>query len=204
MAAHLRHLAHLALDVVDSVLLDRSAVELVEVLSRGSHVDVEHVDLHIRVLVPDQHGVLCRVHTADFGTVGLALAGQIAGAHALDEGHGLGGLVVGEALQMALGGAGRIGQALELQGGDHIRALVVGILVELVQLNGVKAGRYHNGAVLSGNNLVLLLVVDGARRAHLLTDAAFSGLELDAMLTVDHRHVGDGLGEGGVDGASGG
>ena len=112
--------------------------------------------------------------------------------------------MVGKALQMALSGAGRVGQALKLQGGDHVRALIVGILVELVKLYGVKTGGYHDGAVLSGNDLVLLLVVDGARRAYLLADAAFSGLELDAVLTVDHRHIGDGLGEGGVDGASGG
>ena len=69
-----RDLADHALDVVNAVLLDRAAVELVEVLAGGTHVDVEHIHIGVRVLVADEHRVLGGVHAADLGAVLLAAA----------------------------------------------------------------------------------------------------------------------------------
>ena len=48
-----RDLAHHALDVVDAVFFHCAAVELVEVLAGGTHVNVEHIHVRIRVLVPE-------------------------------------------------------------------------------------------------------------------------------------------------------
>ena len=38
-----------ALDVMHAVFLDRSAVELIEVLAGRAHVDIEHIDLRIGI-----------------------------------------------------------------------------------------------------------------------------------------------------------
>ena len=59
-------LAHLTLYVVDAVILHRPAVEFVKILTGRPDVDIEHRHVGIRVLVPDEHGVLGGVHAADF------------------------------------------------------------------------------------------------------------------------------------------
>ena len=64
----------------------------------------------------------------------------------------------------------------------------------------VEAGGHDDGADRFDDQVVLLLVVHGTGAADLLAQAAFAGLELDAVLPVDDRGVGDGLGEGDVDG----
>ena len=197
-----RDLAHLALDVIDAVILHSPAVEFVKILAGSTDIDVKHGHVGIGVLVPDQHGVLGGIHTADLGAVGLAPVVGAAAAHALDEHDLLWRPAVGQALQVALGGAGGIHNPLQLQGGDDILALIVGVLAIPVQLDGIEAGGHHNGAVGFGDDLVVLIVVNGTCLADLGADAAFSGFELDAGLPVDHRHIGNGLGKGRIDGAA--
>ena len=104
---------------------------------------------------------------------------------------------------MPSGGACGIHDPLQLQRGDHVLALVIGILAVLVQFNGVKARGHDDGAVLFGHDLVGLGVVDGSGLAELFADAALAGLHLDAAGRVDDRNVGNGLGEGGIDGGAG-
>ena len=123
------HLPHLALDVVDAILLHRPAVELVESLAWRPDVDVKHIHFGVRVLFPAEHGVLGGVHAADFGAIGLAPAVSVTpGTHALDEYQGMGMLSVGGAQEGPACGTGGIHQPLQLQGGDHIGALAIGVL----------------------------------------------------------------------------
>ncbi len=68
------------------------------------------------------------------------------------------------------------------------------------RMNGLEAGGHHDGAVFPLDKLVFLLVVDGARGAHLFAQAALAGLELNA-LRGRHRHVGNGLSKGDINGA---
>ncbi len=63
-----------------------------------------------------------------------------------------------------------------------------------------EAGGNDDGADVLDDQLVFLVVVDGAGAADLLADAALAGLEVGAVLPVDDRRVGDRLGEGDVDG----
>ena len=58
-------LADRALDVMHVVLLHRPAIELVEELARRADVDVEDVDVGIRIMILRQDRVLRRVHAAD-------------------------------------------------------------------------------------------------------------------------------------------
>ena len=102
--------------------------------------------------------------------------------------------------QGAPGGAGGIHQPLKLQGGDHVRALLVGILPEFLQGDGLEAGSGHNGAVLPLLQPVGLLVVDGPGGTHLGAYPAFAGVQLGAVGRVDGGNLGHRLGKGDVNG----
>ena len=143
------------------------------------------------------------IHAADFGAIGLTPPVAAPAADALNEYDLLGRFAVGQPLQVPLGGTGGVHQPLQLQGGNHILALLIGIFAVLVQLDGIEPGGDHDRAVFPGDDLVLLGIVNGSRLAELFTDAALAGFQLDAGSGVDHRHVGNGLGKGGVDGAAG-
>ena len=66
------HLSDIALDVVNAVLLDRPAVEFIKILPGRTDIDVEHMDVGVRIMILDQDRLFCRVHTADLGTVSLS------------------------------------------------------------------------------------------------------------------------------------
>lgn len=70
-----RHLADHSLDIVDAVFLNGAAVELVEILTGCTHVDIENVNVGVRVFIPREHRWLRRIHTAYLGAVFLALLG---------------------------------------------------------------------------------------------------------------------------------
>ena len=197
------NLAHLALHIINAVVLHRATVEFIKVLAGGTDIDVKHGHIGIRIFIPDEHSVLCGVHTADFGAVGLASVVRAATAHTLNEHNLLGCLAVTQPLQMALGGAGGVHNPLQLQGGNHILAFVVSIFAVFIQLDCIKAGGYHNGAVLLGDDLILLRVVNGTGLAELLADTAFAGFQLHTGVGINHRHIGNSLGKGGVNGAAG-
>ena len=91
---------------------------------------------------------------------------------------------------MSLRWSSCIGQTLKLQGSDDIRAGIIGILTELVQLDHIKAGSHNNRTVLSGNDLILLGIVNGSGRTDLSAETTFASLEFDAVLTIDNRNPG--------------
>ena len=72
-----------ALDVMYAVLLNRSSVELVKVLSGRSYVYIEYVYVCIGILFSCKHSVLCGIHAAYLRAVRLAAAVVRTGAHAL-------------------------------------------------------------------------------------------------------------------------
>ena len=74
--------------------------------------------------------------------------------------------------------------------------------LKFVKLDGIEARGHHDSAVILSYDLILLLIVNGSGLTYLGTDTAFSRLELDAALPVNHRNIGNGLGKGGIDGAS--
>ncbi|MBA7481395.1 hypothetical protein ES707_16865 [subsurface metagenome] len=92
----LKHLAGEPADEPDPEA-PRPLVVLLVTLAVCPDVVIEDGDLDIGVLLPDEHGVLHRVHAADTGAVGAA-DGEVAGADALDERYAPGWFAVGEAL----------------------------------------------------------------------------------------------------------
>ena len=200
-----RHLADHALDVMHAVFLYRTAIELVEVLARRAHVDVEHVHLGVRVFVADQHGVLGRVHTADLGAVFLALlgAGTAARADALHEHDRVRMLAVGRAQQRAARRTGGVHQALQLQRGDDVLRLRIGELVEFIHGDRLEPGGDDDRTVLFFDMLVLGLIVDRADRADLGADTAFAVFQHHTVVRVDRGHLRHGLRKGDIDRAAG-
>ena len=67
------NLADLTLDLIYVILLYSSSVELIEVLTGCSYINVEDSDVGIRPVVLDEHSVLSCVHAAYLGTVRLTL-----------------------------------------------------------------------------------------------------------------------------------
>ncbi len=125
---------------------------------------------------------------------------RITGADALDEDHLLWLLAV--ALDLACRGAGSRHQALELQPGHDLGILAVAEFGHLRGVEGIEASGHDDGIHLHVEELVFLVVVDGLRLAEILTGPAAPQCEVQAMLTVNDRYLGHGLGKGDVDVAS--
>ena len=67
------NLSNHTLNVVNSLFLNGSAIELVEVLSGGTNVYVEYVNVGVGIFITYKHCMLCGIHTADLGAVFLTL-----------------------------------------------------------------------------------------------------------------------------------
>ena len=77
--------SYLSFDVVYTVLLYCSSVELIEVLTWGTHINIEDCYICIRIFIADQHCMFCCVHTADLGAVWLSSVIGTSASHALDK-----------------------------------------------------------------------------------------------------------------------
>src|SRR6185369_6834520 len=199
-----------AADVDGVLFFDGSAPEFVVAFARGPGIHEEDVGLAVVDLVVIEHGVLGGVHAADLGAVGDSLLSGPA-ADALDEDDGPRLFAVGGAEDLAAGGAGGTGQPLEGHAVDDVGVLAVAEFA--VALDGgafrlfgdvveLEAGGDDDGPDRFDHKLVFLGVVDCARSADFLADAAFAGLEVRAVLPVDDRGVGYRLREGDVDGGA--
>ena len=100
-------------------------------------------------------------------------------------------------------GTGGIHQPLQLQRGDHIGALTVGVLPVFLQGYGPEPGSRHNGAVLPLLQPVPLPVINGSGGADLGADAALPGLQHGAVIRVNGGNLGHCLGKGDVNGPAG-
>ena len=187
-----------------AVFLDSSSVELVKVLAGCAHVNVEHVHVRIRIFFAAEHGVLCRIHAADFGAIVLALLRVFAPrAHALDKNDRLRVRTIGRTKQRSARGACRVHETLKLQTRNNVRALRVSELVELRKINRVKARRGDDRAVFALDDGILLLIIDRARRADLRAHAALAVFEHVAVVGVDRRNLRHRLRKGDVNRAPG-
>ena len=185
-------------------MLDRAAVEFVEILAGCARVDIEHMHVHIRVFLAHEHGVFGRVHAADLGTILLALdrvRGAARTTHWMK--HDLMRmLAVRRTNQFALGRAGGVHDAFEFQRSDHVLGLAIGILVKGGGVDGLKPGRQDDGAVLALEDLVFLIKLDRPGRAIFLAQAALSGTEVQALGLVDNGDIRDGLRKRNIDRAA--
>ena len=189
------YLADHALDVVDIVLLDSAAIELVEVLTGSTHVDVEYVYLGIRIFFADKHSVLCGIHTAYLRAVGLALLVVASRAYALHENDSVRVALIGGTEKCSAVRTCGIHKSLKLERSYNVGALVICKFVVFIEIYRVEAGRNNDSAVLLLDDSILLLVVDSTCRADLRADAALACFEHHAVIRVDSCDLRDSLSE---------
>ena len=176
--------------------------ELVKELAGGTHVDVEHVNVGVRVLLADEHRVLCGVHTADLGAITLSPAVVAARTDALNKHDGVRvGLVGGTEKRSAVRTC-RVHKSFKLKGGDNVLALGISIFLVSVELYRVEAGRNNDRAVFFLNKCVLLLVIDSTRSAYLCADSALAVPQHIAVIGIDDRNLRHCLGKRNVDSAA--
>ncbi|CCY34159.1 unknown [Ruminococcus sp. CAG:60] len=196
------HLSNLALDIIYAVILNCSSVELIEVFTWGTDINVKYGYVCIRIFVADQHGMLCCVHTADLGAVALSSFVGAAASNALYENNVLRSFSIGKSLKMTFCRSCCIHNTLKLKGCDDVLALAVSVLIIFIKRDHIETGCNYDCAVFLCNDLILLLVIDCAGCAGLGAGTAFSGFELDAVLTVDYRNIWDCLGKRNVNSTS--
>ncbi len=174
--------------------------ELLVALAVRPDVHVEDVGLGVGHLLFQEQGVLGRVHAADLGAVRVTVH-RVPRPHAGDEDHRLGLPPVGRPEDLPTRRPRGVHQPLELQAGDDVRELPPAVLPQLRLIPGVESRGHHDGPEGLGEDLVLLLELDGPRRAELLADPAAPLLDVvGAVLPVDDRHVRHRLRKGHIDG----
>ena len=161
------HFSYLPFDIIHSVLFYGSSVKLIKILARRTHINIENGYIHIRIFIPDQHGVLCRIHTADLRAVTLASVICTPAAHTLDKYHLFRSLSVRQPFQMSSGWSCRIHDTLQFQGRDHVPALTVRIFVIIIQFDHIKSGCHYDGSIFLCDNLILLLIINSSGLADL-------------------------------------
>ena len=185
----LGYFSYLAFDVVYIKLFYRTAIELIEVFTRGTNINVEDMYIDIRIMVTHQHSLFCGVHTADLGAVALSSASHVTRTDTLDKYDILRMLAVGKTYYFTACRAGSIHQTLHLKGGNYVFALVVIIFVKLVQTDGIETSCHNDCAVLSGDYFIFLVVVYCTCCTDFGADTAFSGFEVDTVCSINNRYV---------------
>ena len=82
-----------------------------------------------------------------------------------------------------------IHDTLQLQRSDNVLALVIGILIVIVELNHIKAGRNNDRAVFFRDNCVFLCIVNRSCLTYFGAGTTFSCLKFDTALCIDDRHI---------------
>ncbi len=177
-----------AAEVDGALLLDGTAHKLVVILAARANIHVEDVGLAVMHLVLVEHRVLGRVHAADLRAVAHSMR-RVARAGAGDEDDGLRHFAVRGPARLAAGRTRGAKQALELEAVDHVGVAPAAILAVMGSGHQVVPRGHDDGAHGLREDLILLLKVHGAGRAHLLADAALAILEIAAVRAVDDRHV---------------
>ena len=112
-------------------------------------------------------------------------------------------LLVGGTEQSTVGGTCSVHQTLQLQRGHNVGARAVAVLAVYLGVNGIEAGSGNDGTVLALDDLILLLVINGACATDLRADTAFAGLHHGAVSGVDGSNLRHCLCKGDVDGVAG-
>ena len=130
-----RNLAYHAFNIVHAVLLNGTTVKLIKNLSRGAHINVENINIRIRIFIPCEHRMFCCVHAADFRTIFLALirTGRTARTDALNKNNGFGMFTVARAKQRALGRPRSIHKPFEFKRRYNILGLRICKLIKLFE-----------------------------------------------------------------------
>ena len=146
--------------------------------------------------------MFCSVHTADFRAVALSSVVCAAASHTLDKYHFLRRFSIRKTLKMSFCRSCRIHDTLKLKGSDDVLALAVCVLVIFIELDHIKTSCHYNSSVFLCHDLVLLVVFNGSCLTDFRTETAFSCFKLDAVFSVNDRHIWNCLSKRCVNGCS--
>ena len=146
------------------------------------------------------HGLLGRVHAAHGRAVFLPALLLGPGSAALDVGDLLGVLSAGGHDDVSPVRSGSAHDPLVLDGGDDVLEPSVAVLAGVGGVPDGESGSGDDGSDLEGDELVLVIVVDGTLSAVLGAESALALLDHVAVVLVDDCDTGDGLRMGDVDG----
>ena len=90
--------SYLAFDVVYAVLFYGSSVELIEVFTWSTDINIEYGYICIRIFITDQHCMFCCVHTADLGAIWFSSVVGATASNTLDEYQFLRSFSIGKTL----------------------------------------------------------------------------------------------------------
>lgn len=184
---------------LDAVLVLTAVDVGLELLSVGPDVHEEDVFLEVSVLLGD-HGLLGRVHAAHGRAVLLPAFLLGPGSAALDVGDLLGVLSAGGHGDVSPAGTGSAHHPLVLDRGHDVLVPAVAVLGGDVGVPDLESGSGDDGSDLELDDLVLVVVVDGALSAVLGAESALAFLNHVAVLCIDDRDTRDSLSVGDVDG----
>ncbi|VTR65461.1 hypothetical protein DESC_320058 [Desulfosarcina cetonica] len=193
----LRHMPRQAADVMGA-LAPAAREQILKAFAKGTDVDVENLDLHVRVVFLEHQGAFDRVHAAGVGAIGSAPPGRPR-AHALDKADALGRPPVGGPHQFSLGGAAGVDQTFELEAGEHVGKARVAVLVQLARVVGGKARGHDDGADPLGKRLVGHVKIDALLLTGIQALGAHRGVVAQALAGVEHIGRRHGLGKRRVD-----
>ena len=188
-----KNFSNLTFDIIHAILLYRSSVKLIKVLSWCTHIYIKYGYVDIRIFITDQHGMFCSIHTADLRAVALSSVICTTASHTLNKYHLFWCFSIRKTFQMSFGRSRSIHDTLQLQRGNHILTLVVCIFIIIIQFDGIKSRCHHNCTIFFCYDFVLLIVIDGSCLTYLCTCATFTGFKLDTCFTVNDRNIGNSL-----------
>ncbi len=165
------NLGRAAADILGRRRLFGTRHEIVEALAEGAQIGVEDGDLlDHRIVLPDEHGVLDRVHAAETAAVGPAAFA--AGADALDEDDALRRLEIRRTHHVPAGDPRGVEHAFELEARDHVGQPTVAVGAERARIELLEAHRDQDRADIERDLLGHLVEVDGVDIAGIAAVAA--------------------------------
>ena len=179
--------------VMYSIFLCRSTIEFIKVLPRSTDINIKYIYICIRIFFSGQHGMLCRIHAANFRAIRLTAARNISAANTLDKNNCVRMFSIRRTQKLTAGRAGCIGNSLKFQRGYNIWALSICILIKIIQFNRIKSSCYHNCTITLFDQFIFLCIINSASSANLRTQPTFTSGQFCTIICINGSYFRHGL-----------
>ena len=176
-----------------------SHVEVLKPFSEGPHVDIEDLDLHVRVVFLEHKGAFDRVHTACVRAVTAAFSGG-SGSHTLNESNGFRGFPVSGSHQFSLCGTTRVDEPFKFNTGEDIFKPGISIFVHLGGIVHIKPRGHHDGSDILDDLFIGHVKINTLLITGIFTLGAHHRVVPQTLIDIDDVGGGNRLRKGGVNG----
>ena len=175
----LRHnLADHTFNIMYSILFNSTTIELIIILTWCTNINVEYINIRIRIFFTAIHCMLCCIHTTNLRAVFLSASRCITAADALYKDNLLRLLAIGWTLQVTFCRAICLQDTFKFQRGNNILALRIREFIIIFQTNRIITSCSNNCTVFLLNKCFLLAVINCAGRTKLFTQTALALCQL--------------------------